>query len=234
MLKWLLHRVFDRFARTADYDTTYLHEITDVSTGAAVRYFGLPMLSQMSGPAPDIWTGAALASVLDGDCGPCAQLVVNNALRIGTESEKIKACLHRDFESSGEVGLGFRFAESAINDCDDLDSLRQAIAKRHGQEAVIAASYAAASCRAYPVMKRGLGYGKICQAVSVDGQTIRPSPEIKLSRRRSISTKETGQQPDQCAPDGNPQQVDQHVSQGIVDLGQEGGASHTPAGPEGK
>ena len=52
MFKWLLHKVFDRFAVTADYDTTYLHEVTDVSAGAAVRYFGLPLLSQMSDPAP--------------------------------------------------------------------------------------------------------------------------------------------------------------------------------------
>ena len=172
MLKWLLHKTFDRFAAMADYDTTYLHEVTDVSSGAAIRYFGLPMLSQFSGPAPDIWAGAALASVLDGDCGPCVQLVVNNALRMGVDPVKVKACLRRDFEASGEMGLGFRFAEAAISDSEHLDSLRDEIGRLHGQKAVIAASYAAATCRAYPVMKRGLGYGKVCQAVDVDGQTI--------------------------------------------------------------
>ncbi len=172
MLKWLLHRAFDRFAVMADYDTTYLHEVTDVSSSAAVRYLGLPLLSQMSDPAPEIWAGAAIASVLDGDCGPCVQLVVNSALRADLDPERIRACLARDFEAAGDMGLGFRFSEAAINDAPNLDALRDEIIEKHGQKAVISASYAAATCRAYPVMKRGLGYGKVCQAVNVDGQTV--------------------------------------------------------------
>ncbi len=174
MLKWMMHKVFDRFAAAADYDTTYLHEVTEVSAGAAVRYFGLPLLSQMKDPAPEIWAGAALASVLDGDCGPCVQLVVNYALGAEVEPEKIRACLAREFEAAGDVGLGFRFAEAAIEDSEALDSLRQQIAGKHGEKAVVSASYAAATCRAYPVMKRGLGYGKVCRAVVVGGETVQP------------------------------------------------------------
>ena len=172
MIKWLLHRAFDRFAAVADYDITYMHEVTDVSSSAAVRYLGLPMLSQMSDPAPEIWAGAAIASVLEGDCGPCVQLVVNSALRADLDPAKIKACLSRDFEAAGDMGLGFRFSEAAINDSQELESLREEITQKYGQKAVISASYAAATCRAYPVMKRGLGYGKVCQAVSVNGQTV--------------------------------------------------------------
>ena len=172
MLKWLLHRAFDRFAKVADYDTTYLHELTDVSSSAAVRYLGLPMLSQMSDPAPEVWAGAALASVLEGDCGPCVQLVVNGALRADQDPEKISACLGRDFEAAGDMGLGFRFAEAAISDGQDLPALREEIIEKYGEKAVISASYAAATCRAYPVMKRGLGHGQICQAVDVNGLRV--------------------------------------------------------------
>lgn len=175
MLKWLLHKTFRKFGEVADYDTTYLHEITEVSTGAALRYFGLPMLSQMSKPAPDVWAGAALASVLDGDCGPCVQLVVNGALRAGVDPAGITACLARDFDAAGDLGLGFRFAEAAIADGGELESLRAEIVERHGRKALISASYAAATCRAYPVMKRGLGHGHACRAVSVDGRTIQVS-----------------------------------------------------------
>ncbi len=175
MMKWLLHKIFRKFGALADYDTTYLHEITDVSTSAALRYFGLPMLSQMSGPAPNVWAGAALASVLDGDCGPCVQLVVNSALRARVDPARIAACLRRDFEVAGDTGLGFRFAEAAIRDGEELQSLREEILEKHGQKAVIAASYAAATCRAFPVMKRGLGHGNACRAVRVDGHTIHVS-----------------------------------------------------------
>ena len=172
MIKWTLHKLFDKFGEVADYDTTYLHEITDVSAGAAMRYLGLPLLSQMSEPAPEVWAGAALASVLEGDCGPCVQLVVNGALDKGIDSARLKACLARDFENAGEVGLGFRFAEAAIQDAGELDALREEIRRKHGEKAVISASYAAATSRAYPVMKRGLGHGHVCRAVSIAGQSV--------------------------------------------------------------
>ena len=175
MIRWLLHKVFKKFGDAADYDTTYLHDITDVSTGAALRYLGLPLLSQMRDPVPDVWAGAALASVLDGDCGPCVQLVVNNALDARVDPARIRACLTREFESAGDVGLGFRFAEAAIQDREELVSLRDEIIGKHGQKAVISASYAAATGRAYPVMKRGLGYGHVCRAVSVNGQVVQLS-----------------------------------------------------------
>ena len=178
MLKWLLHKAFNRFADMADYDTTYLHEVTEISAGAAVRYLGLPLLSQMSSPAPEVWAGAALASVLDGDCGPCVQLVVNSALRAEVDPGRIKACLARDFEAAGDVGLGFRFAEAAISDGKNLEELRVEVLERHGPKAMVSASYAAATCRAYPVMKRGLGHGKACQQVSVDGEAVLPAGRL--------------------------------------------------------
>ena len=172
MIKWLLHKAFKKFGEAADYDTAYLHSIADVSPSAALRYLGLPMLSQMTRPAPNVWAGAAIASVLEGDCGPCVQLVVNNALDVGVDPAKVTACLRRDLDAAGDVGLGFRFAEAAIQDRSDLDALRDEIESIHGAKAVIAASYAAATARAFPVMKRGLGFGRVCQAVDVEGQII--------------------------------------------------------------
>lgn len=172
MIKWLLHKVFTKFGDDADYDTTYLHEITDISPTAAMRYLGLPFMSQMTKPAPNVWAGAALASVLDGDCGPCVQLVVDSAVRAGVEPEALRACLARRFDDAGDAGLGFQFAEAAIHDRAEISALRDEIAARHGEAAVVSASYAAATCRAYPVMKRGLGFGHVCRAVSIDGETI--------------------------------------------------------------
>ncbi|MEM7200215.1 MAG: hypothetical protein AAF628_08110 [Planctomycetota bacterium] len=169
MLKWILHKAFTRFGTTYDYDTSYLHGITDVSAGAAARYLALPLLSQMKQPAPEVWAGAALASTLEGDCGPCLQLIVNIALETGIDADKIRACLSGDLDTAGDVGLGFRFARAAIEDDATFAELRDEISASHGDKAVIAASYATATCRSYPVMKRGLGYGHACRAVTVEG-----------------------------------------------------------------
>ena len=155
MMKMILHKLVSRFERQANYDSTYWHEIIDVSPGAALKLAFLPMLSQHRGPAPEVWAGAALASVLDGDCGPCAQLVVDSAISTGVSPEKLAAAARNDFTASGDVGLGFRFAQASINDDETCDALRQEIRKTHGDEAVIAAAYAAATARAYPVLKAG-------------------------------------------------------------------------------
>ena len=173
MIRAILNRMLSKFEKDNDYDASYMRQVAEVWPGAALRYFGLSLFSGMTGPAPQIWAGALLASTLDGDCGPCAQLVTGFALKSGVPSDHIAACLSRNFDAAGEAGLGFRFAEAVIADLPEADDLRLEISKRHGERAVIAATYAAASGRAFPVMKRGLGHGQTCQKISL-GKTLHP------------------------------------------------------------
>ena len=125
-------------------------------------------MSQYRGDAPpELWAGAALASTLDGDCGPCAQLTVDFALEAGVRPEIIRACLRRDFEAAGLAGLGFRFAEAAIAD-DPVDGeLREEIEQNFGATAVVALAFATATARAFPVLKRAMGHGQACQRIDL-------------------------------------------------------------------
>lgn len=172
MMRWLLNSGFRRFARQKAYDTTYMQEVTDAWPGAGLRYLFLPALTRLTGPDPDIWAGAILASVLDGDCGSCAQLVCDDAVATGVDPERLAACLRRDFEAAGAVGLGFLFAEAAIEGALDADSLRAEIVRRYGPRAAIAAAFAAASGRVYPVLKRGLGHGGACARIRLGGEDV--------------------------------------------------------------
>ena len=172
MLKWILHKMTERMSQEFNYDNTYLHEVIDVSAVAGLRFLGLPMLSQMKGPNLELWAGSALGSVLDGDCGPCAQLVVDDALMAGVPSQKLRGCLEGNIEAAGDVGLGFRFSQAAIADTESLTDLREEIIDRFGKLALVSASYAAASSRAYPVLKRGLGHGDLCQKIDLDGHKL--------------------------------------------------------------
>lgn len=172
MMRWLLNNGFRRFSRQNDYDTTYMQEVTEAWPGAGLRYLFLPALTRLTGPDPDIWAGAILASVLDGDCGSCAQLVCDDAVKMGVDPECLVACLRRDFEAAGAAGLGYLFAEAAIGGAEDTDALRAAIVRRHGPRAAIAAAFAAASGRVYPVLKRGLGHGAVCRRIRLGGEEI--------------------------------------------------------------
>ena len=175
MINSLLKKGYRRFAARYDYDTEYMTYITDISTSAGLRLSVLPLFSQYKGPseAKGVWAGAALGSTLDGDCGPCLQLVLDMAVEARISPDDLALCLRGQATDAGDVGLGFRFSQAAIADDPQLEELRTEIEQRFGPTAVIAASFAASSGRVYPVMKRGLGFGGTCSQASIGGEVIR-------------------------------------------------------------
>lgn len=174
MIRTLLKIGYKSFGARYKYDTSYMSYIADTSAWAGLRLSMLPFYSQFRGPkeAQNVWAGAMLGSTLDGDCGPCVQLIVDMALEAGVPANKITACLQGDATAAGDVGLGFRFSRAAIADAPELDSLRKEIEVRFGAIAVTAASFAASSGRIYPVLKRGIGFGQICSRVKVENEAI--------------------------------------------------------------
>ena len=169
MIQTLLKAGLQRFSSRYNYDVSYMEHIAETSTNAGLRLSALPLFSQFRGPkeAHSVWAGAMLGSTLDGDCGPCVQLVVDMALEAGVPAHQLELCLQDNAMEAGDVGLGFRFSQAAIVDAPDIDDLRQEIETRFGPEAVTAASFAASSGRVYPVLKRGLGFGQTCNRVNI-------------------------------------------------------------------
>ena len=172
MIKWLLRRGARTFGKTYDYDVSYMLDVINTSTGAGARLSAFPLISQYRGPkeATQIWIGAIFASTLEGDCGPCAQLVGDMALEAGAEATDLKRCFDGDPQQAGDVGLGFRFAMAAINGHVEVDDLQARIEEKYGRRAVVAASFAAATGRFYPVFKRGLGFGHACRQLDFAGE----------------------------------------------------------------
>jgi hypothetical protein len=180
MIKFLLKLATQSFADRYSYDAAYMQYVTKTSASAGLRLaIALPLFAQYRGPraAQEVRWGAQLAATLDGDCGPCAQLVASMALEAGMPADKLALCLQGQAGGAGDLGLGFRFARAAIADGPELEELRQEIALRFGETAVVAVSFAAASGRIYPVLKRGLGFAKTCSQVSVGDEMIRVQPQ---------------------------------------------------------
>lgn len=174
MMRAVLHSGTRRFAKQFDYDATYQHDIINLDAGAGVRLAMFQMISNYAGPksAHHVRMGALVGSAVEGDCGPCAQLTVDMALAYGARAADIQASLNGAPEATGDFGLGYRFAWAAIRGDDTLDNLRNQIEAAHGPRAVIACSFAAAFTRTYPVLKRGMGHGKLCQRLDVNGTSI--------------------------------------------------------------
>jgi hypothetical protein len=169
MIKYLVGKSVAAMKKRYDYDAGYLLEVAEASTGGVLRLGFLPLLSQYQAGVPvDVWAGAAMASTRDGDCGPCLQLVVNAAIEKGADTAALRAALQGDYELAGDTGLGYRFGLAAIRDGVELDPLRDELQQRFGEQSVISLSIAAATGRAWPVIKRGLGHGRSCQAVTIN------------------------------------------------------------------
>lgn len=178
MIRKFLHAQIRRFGRAFNYDVTYMLEIADVSPGAAYTLSRLPNFYRYRGPDTGIpaWTGALLASTLEGDCGPCAQLVVDMALKKGADAGALQACAEGRPEAAGAMGLGFRFAGAAIAGDPAADDLRRQIESQFGRKAAVSCAFAAASGRIYPVLKRGLGHGQACRRLDFGGQVVKLAP----------------------------------------------------------
>lgn len=172
MIKAILHAGARAFGRKYNYGVGYMHHVIDTSAGAGLALSLFPMVSQHRGPkeARAVWFGALLASTLDGDCGPCGQLVVDLALEQGVPSEALLAAVEGRLDAAGDVGLGFRFAQAAIARSYEPNDYAEIIRARFGEHALVAASFAAATGRFYPVFKRGLGEGHACRRIDVAGQ----------------------------------------------------------------
>ena len=174
MLTWLLNRFAKAFAKRYDYDTGYMIETNEIGIGAGLRLAAFPLISQYRGPKPaqGVWAGALLASTMDGDCGPCAQLCIDMALEAGIAAHDIQLCLNGELDRAGDFGLGYRFAQASIADTPAVETLRAEVNERYGPKAVVACAFASATGRFYPVFKRGLGHGKVCQRLRVEGAEL--------------------------------------------------------------
>ena len=60
-----------------------------------------------------------------------------------------------------------QFTRSVVTMMNDDDALRETLRKRYGDRGLIELSYAIASSRIPPTVKRCLGYAKSCSVVSV-------------------------------------------------------------------
>lgn len=169
MIGWFMHRGVRKFADHYDYDASYMHEVIDVSTVAAQAMMGMTKMSQFRGPraARDVWVGSMLASTLEGDCGPCAQLVVDMALEAGVDASDLQACIEGRAPQGSDLELGYKFAQASISGDLIADELRGEIKAKYGDEAVVSAAFSAAIGRSYPVLKRGLGHGLACTRLKV-------------------------------------------------------------------
>jgi hypothetical protein len=174
MLKAYFHGKIRAMERRFGYDATYTHEMLDASTPAFLKFaLFQSMAGHRDGVPDEVWYAAKLAAVMNEDCGPCAQLVIDMALKAGLAPVVLAALARRDFAGAGdEAAFGFRYGEAVAANTPAASALAAEAEERYGKRGVVSLAMAVASARVYPALKRGLGHGASCQRLVVENDRI--------------------------------------------------------------
>ena len=174
MMRALLHALIRKFETARRYDAAYLHEVVDASLRATWRFLSFERMSQhCEGVPKEAWFAARMAATLSEDCGPCTQLIVDEAVRRGVAPRVLSMLLRGQLpEEHGDAAFGFRYGKAVAGKAADASLLAEEAKRRYGERGAVSLAFGVATARVYPALKRGLAHGAVCQALTVGRETI--------------------------------------------------------------
>lgn len=177
MLRWLVRRQIDGFARRWNYDMTYGREILEeAGLGALLPVNGLAKLSAYRRNVPvETYYGAKITTAIAADCGPCAQLVVDEALHDGLDPGVVRALVEGRRELLPEPArLGRDLARAVLDRDGSGDEARAEILRRWGRAGLTSVAYGMVAAQAFPTLKYALGHGHACVRVRIGDADAAP------------------------------------------------------------
>jgi len=169
MLRWFIHRRLNAEEKKLGASVDYLRHVVDVSPSAFLRFCSiLPFANCRKALPANAWFAAQIVALQHEDCGPCVQIGVNLARQSGVDATQLRAILDgNEQELPQELVDVIHFTQSVVSATGDDDALRETLRQRYGERGLIELSYAIASSRIPPTVKRCLGYAQSCSLVPV-------------------------------------------------------------------
>jgi hypothetical protein len=164
-LEWRLDRQEKRLGESLDWMRHILRRSL-TAFRKVVRF--MPMADHRAGAPKDVWHVARIAAIRQEDCGPCLQIIVNEALHDGVPPPIVRAALSNDAAALGpRLDLARRFAVAVAAHADEAEDLRAQMTVEVGDDALVDLALAIAGVRVYPTIKRALGYATSCRLVEI-------------------------------------------------------------------
>jgi hypothetical protein len=174
VIRPILHSRLKKFEASFGYDASYLHDVVDVSLAAFFKFLFFERMSKhCEGVPKEAWFAARIAAILSEDCEPCTQLVVDQAIRAGVDPRALSSMLRSEIaEGDSDLEFGFRYGKAVAGNASECAELSEAAKRRYGARGAVSLAFGVATARVYPAVKRGLGHGAVCQAISIGRETI--------------------------------------------------------------
>ncbi len=172
-MKWLIRRQLTGFEKTWNYDTSYMREMADADTAAALAFAKVMAMGQYRKDVPAApYYAAKIVAVMAEDCGPCTQLTIDMAQKDGVDPAVLRAVVARDIEAMpDDVALAVGFAEATLNHSPEADAKRDAIIDCWGKRGLVSLAFAVTAARIFPTVKYAMGHGHACMRLTVGGET---------------------------------------------------------------
>jgi hypothetical protein len=172
MIRWFLRRQIAAFARTWNYDASYMQDLLDADPRAVWAFSKVMGVSQYRKDVPAaVYYAAKITGTMAEDCGPCTQLAIDMAARAGVGAATLRAIVSGDLAAMpDDVALAVRFTRATLRHDWEADTLREDVVLRWGKRGLISLAFAITSARLFPTVKYALGHGRACMRVTIAGE----------------------------------------------------------------
>lgn len=170
MLKFLIGRKLDAAERELGASLDYVRHILRTSFSDFMDFKKVLELAERRGVLPaDMRAVAGLVATRAEGCGSCVQIAINQALAAGVPSGVLRAAFEdRVGELPNDAALAHRFARAVLEHAPEAEDLRAALRERFGERALTDLALVITAARAFPTIKRALGYATPCRLQDLD------------------------------------------------------------------
>ncbi len=149
-------------------ESAYFHELAAAPGHALekIKHF-MPITMHRHDTPADLFHMARIGATLIEDCGPCAMTAAQGALGDGVSRDLVNAALSAT-PPDGELKTAFAFGQAIATQSAEALALGDAIEASFGRATRLELAITAATVRAYPAMKRGLGLTTSCAITKLE------------------------------------------------------------------
>ncbi len=169
MIRALIGRRLDSAERELGVSLDYARHILRTSLRAFLVFAKFLSISNYRRELPAAERHVArLVATRDADCGTCLQIEINLALQDRLPADVVRAVLSERWEElPAELADVARFTRAVVQASGEEDTFRGSLRERLGERALVELALAIAACRAFPIVKRVLGYATSCRKVEL-------------------------------------------------------------------
>lgn len=151
------------------YDTEYMEQMLECSPESYAVFENFLPMATFSNKAPlDIINIARITSIIEQDCGTCAQLYIDLAIEARMDNNLIKEIVYNEGKNlPDDLKNLYNFTKAISNNQPIESELYDKINSAFSKDVLIEVSLAIAATKVFPTIKRTLNLAQSCSMIKI-------------------------------------------------------------------